>query len=375
MPNMPMRKAPGHGKVPSALAFALVCALGLAFNLWFAVLNKTGWGVDFNQFYAASRLAGTGHLYEWDALAKIEREHSPYAVPTGRLPVELYACKIFGSLPYGVGRALWLACSIAALAGFAALWPGARQWAMAAALAWSLPAAMGLLFGQDVAFWLLFFAVGLLLLERRRPWIAGVLFSLCICKFHLALGIPVMLAAQKRWRSMIAGAAASLALAATGFPIEGPHWIDRYLTTLRAPEFSPAHYRMPTLYGIACWLPHAAAIEIAGAVAVAVLLGALCRGTRDLGMAGAAAAACGLILGRHAYAGDCALLIPLSVLTIQRQGAPKWLKLAAVVLLSPAPALLLVSPLPWLGQMLIVAFVVAAVSVERASLLRGTVAE
>ena len=353
----PMPKIP---KSPAALAVALVCALGLAFNAWFAVLNESGWGVDFNQFYAASRLAGTGHLYDWDALAKIEREHSPFAVPTGRLPVELYAFKIFGSLPYGTGRFLWMACSVAALAVFAALWPGTRRLTMAVALVWSLPAAMGLLFGQDVALWLMFFAAGLWLLGRKRPWIAGVVFSLCICKFHLALGIPVMLAARRRWSTMIAGAVAGLALIAAGFPIEGPQWLEQYLKTLRTPAFSPAHYRMPTLYGIAAWFPHAAAIEIVCAAAVAVLLWALCRSIGDLGMAGAAAAACGLILGHHAYAGDCALLIPLSVLTVQRPDAPRWLKLWTVVLLSPAPVLLLVSPVSWLGQILIVAFVATA---------------
>jgi len=348
------------------LAVAVLITLGLAFNIWFAALNRTGWGVDFNQFYAASRLAGTGHLYDWEALAKIEREHSPFAVPTGRLPVEIYAFKVFGSLPYGVGRSIWMACSIAALVVFAAVWPGTRRLIMVAALLWSLPAALGLLFGQDVAFWLMFFAAGLLLLERNRAYSAGVVFALCICKFHLALGIPILLAAQKRWSAMIAGGFAGLALIASGFVIEGPQWLDQYLKTLRTPAFSPAYYRMPTLYGIARWLPHPAAIEIVCAVAVAALLWTLCRGTSDLGMAGAAAAGCGLILGHHAYAGDCALLIPLAVLTIQRQGVPPWLKVWAVLLLSSAPVLLLVSPISWLGQMLIVAFVVTAMVAGRA---------
>jgi hypothetical protein len=170
-----------------------------------------------------------------------------------------------------------------------------------------------------------------------------------------------MLAAQKRWRTLIAGAIAVLASLAACFLIEGPAWPRQYAKMLQMPQLSPAPERMPSLYGIASWLPWTAAIEIVCAVAIVLLLWAACRSSTDLGMAGAAAAACGLLLGHHAYAGDCALLIPLSVLTLQRQGTPPWLKASAVLLLSPAPTLLLVSQKPWLGQVLIAAFVVAAI--------------
>jgi len=332
----------------------------LAFNIWFAVENRTGWGVDYNQYYAASRLAGTGHLYDWDALRKIEAEHS-FQVPTGRLPVVLYGHKILGSLPYPVARSIWMAGSFAALMFFAAAWPGARRVVMLVALAWSMPVTLGLLFGQDVPFWLMFFTAGLVLMERKRPWSAGLAFSLCLSKFHLALGIPIMLAAQKRWRTLMAGVIAVSALIACCFLIEGPGWLAQYAKMAHMAGFSPAPERMPTLYGIAYWLPWPAAAEIAGAVVIVLLLWMACRGGADLGMAGAAAAACGLLLGHHAYAGDCALLIPLSVLTIQRPGVPLWVKVWAVLLLPSAPVLLLVTQKPFLGQIAIAAFVVTAV--------------
>jgi hypothetical protein len=101
------------------------------------------------------------------------------------------------------------------------------------------------------------------------------------------------------------------------------------------------------------------------AVAIVLLLWAACRRSTDLGRSGAAASACGLLLGHHAYAGDCALLIPLSVLTLQRQSAPPWLKAWSVLMLSPAPTLLLVSQKPLSGQMLIAAFVVTAIIAGR----------
>jgi len=225
---------------------------------------------------------------------------------------------------------------------------------------------MVLLFGQDVPFWLMFVTVGLLLIGKERPWSAGLVLSLCLCKFHLALGIPIMLAAQKRWRTLIAGALGVLALIALCFLIEGRDWPLQYLKMSQMPKFSPAPERMPNLHGIAFWLGWpATAAEIAGAIAIVWLLWSACRGRTDLGMSGAAAVACGLLLGNHAYAGDCVLLIPLAVLTIQRQGVPRWLKGWAVLLLSPAPVLLLVSQKPLLGQVLIAAFVVTAIIVAR----------
>ena len=105
--------------------------------------------------------------------------------------------------------------------------------------------------------------------------------------------------------------------------------------------------------------------RVTGSALIVLLLWAACQSSTDLGMAGAAAAACGLLLGHHAYAGDCALLIPLSVMTLQRQSAPPWLKAWAVLLLSPAPTLLLVSQKPLLGQVLIAAFVITAVIAGR----------
>jgi hypothetical protein len=362
--NITLRDDLRRRKTPPSLTVAIVITLGLTFNIGLAILNRTGWGVDFNQFYSASRLAGTGHLYDWNALRKIERENG-LEVPTGRLPVVIYGFKILGSLPYAAAHYIWMACSLAALVVFAA-WPGARRLLMLGALAWSMPVALVLLFGQDVPFWLMFFTCGLLLIDRKRPWVAGVVFSLCICKFHLALGIPVMLAAQKRWKTLIAGAIAGAAMIAACFLIEGPGWPHQYAQISQIPEFSPAPERMPSLYGIASWLPWTVAIEIVCAVGIVLLLWVACRGSNDLGMAGAAAAACGLLLGHHAYAGDCALLIPLSVLTLQRQSAPPWLKAWAVLLLSPAPTLLLVSQRPLLGQILIAAFVVTAIIAGKA---------
>jgi hypothetical protein len=354
-------KLPGRSKVLAACTVAIV--LGLAFQIRIAVLNSSGWGVDFNQFYSAGRLTGTGHLYDWESLRKVEAENGREG-PTGRLPVVLYGHKVLSNLPYRVAQFIWMTLCCVALAVFAFTWPGAERPFMMLALAWSLPATLIILFGQDTPFWLVFFAAGLLLMERKRPWSAGIAFSLCICKFHLALGIPVMLVAQKRWKILIAGAISVLLLIASCFLIEGPQWPLRYLKMSQMPEFSPTSEVMPTISALAARLPWPASTEIIGAAAVMLLLAVACRRMRDPGISGAAAAACGLIVAPHALFADTALLIPLAVLTVQRPSVPFWLKACAALMLSPVPFLLAYvweDPLVW--QALIVPFVITAVLV------------
>jgi len=343
-------------RAPAIVSIVLVCLLGVSFNLWMAVNNADG-SVDFNQFYAAGRLAGTGQLYNWDALRRLEEEHGR-VTPTGRLPVVAYGMKLIGWMPYPVARDVWLAGSVAALVLFVFAWPGTKRLLMAAALAWSMPAALLLVLGQDTPFWLLWAAVGLLLMERGHPRWAGLVFALCICKFHLAVGLPVLLVAQRRWATLAAGAAAGAVLLAACFAIEGPMWPARYLAN--APQLTPTAARMPNLHGIAWWLPGSTAVEIILCLSLVVLLWFVCRGTSELGLAGAAVAASGLLLGGHGYANDCAVLIPLLVLTIQRPGVPAWLKVWAVFLLTPATTLLLTTSKPFLGQLPILGFVIAA---------------
>ena len=72
--------------------------------------------------------------------------------------------------------------------------------------------------------------------------------------------------------------------------------------------------------------------------------------------AGASAAACGLALGHHGYIGDVTLLLPLAILTLQRQNVPAWIKVWTLVLLSPVPVALIVSGKPFLGQLLVMEY-------------------
>jgi len=341
------------------LAAAFACAAGLAMNLWMAANNRDGFDVDFNQFYAASRLAGSGLLYDWDSVRTLEAEHAP-TVRNSRLPVVAFAEKLVCNLPYASAQAVWLAGSLVSILVFALAWPGLNRLLAAVALCWSMPVALGLVLGQDTPFWLLGAAAGFLWLSRGRPRLAGAAFSLCVCKYHLAVGFPILLAAQKRWKALAAAAAAGAVLLGASFWVEGLGWPRRYWVAINHPEFSPAAPRMANLRALAWWLPWPGAVEILLAIPVAYLLWSFCRRTPCLGLAAAGAAAAGTVLGHHGHAHDFALLIPLLVFTVQRPEVPIWLKSWAILLLTPVPTLLLVGGKPFLGQLLVIGFILTA---------------
>lgn len=348
----------------------LICGLGLAVNSWIAWQNRNWWGMDFNQFYCASKLAGTGQLYNYDALRALEAAHGTEN-PSGRIPALPFVEKPVGWMPFRVGQIVWLAASALALAAFALLWPRIDRGTMLAGLCWSTPAFLLLILGQDTPFWLAAFALGLRLLDRGHPRLAGVAFSFCISKYHLAIGIPFLLIAQKRWSTVLSGAAAGAVWIAASFAIEGPGWPWRYVALVTRPLFSPAPERMPNLRGVAHLLPWPAVGELVLAAVVCVLLVQICRRSTSLGAAGAVAAAAGLLVARHGYANDCALLIPLLALTIERPTAPGWLRLWALWLLSPVPFLLIGGRMPAAGQVALVAFVPVAMAWERLTMGSG----
>src|SRR3546814_16331144 len=61
---------------------------------------------------------------------------------------------------------------------------------------------------------------GVLLLERR-PWLAGALFGCLTLKPHLALLIPLVLAARGLWRPFVAAGLTSVGLVALSAAVFG----------------------------------------------------------------------------------------------------------------------------------------------------------
>jgi Glycosyltransferase family 87 len=338
------------------LRCAAICLPGIALGIWLACISTPARSVDYNQFFSASHLLGTGQVYNWSALKALELQHTA-AVPTARIPSVLLGHKLLSWLPYSIARALWFGASLAALLLALKTWPRLPFRRSVMALAWSFPAIAALIYGQDVPFWLLFFSLGLFFLDRRHDAASGFCFSLCICKYHLALGLPILLIAQRRWTALIAATAGVAFWIALSFVIEGPIWPVHYLQMARLPEFSPHLERMPCLAGLLSATPSLSSLEPVALLVIALLLWRACRRAQDIGLAGGLVAAAGVLAAHHSYLGDCTLMLPLWIRSLVENR--RWLRNWAFALLTPVPFLLLCSPASRAAQIIIIGLVIS----------------
>jgi hypothetical protein len=347
-----------RGATPRVRPYIYLLALaGLCTNILLALWNTPSWSADFSQYYTAGRVAGTGRLYDWDLVRSLEREHHSSAVPFGRMPVFAAGFKPLSALPYGLARAAWLALGIAAAAGFVLLWPlQDRRWGWVV-LCWSAPVAMCLAFGQDTVLFLCFAAAGLALLLRGRDFQAGLVLALCASKPHLAILVPVLLVARRRWECLLGGVAGGTVLLSLSFAVEGPQWVSRYLAISRLPIFDPAPNRMPNLRGLLSAAGAGWGIEIALAL---ILLATFYFVARRLPLrAGAALAlAGGLLAGHHGYVYDAPLLLPALLLPFEWP-APEFVRKWAVLLATPIPYLALLTDAAPAAQLVLAGYFAA----------------
>lgn len=340
-------------------ALATVCALGVLFNIWVVVVNHSRRGVDFAEFYAAGEAVGSGHLYDLPVIEAHERAYVTTVGPFVRLPIVALAFKPFTFLSFSVALGLWRGLEILAGVLSVWLWPGRSRAAILACLCWSLPAAMVLYYGQDVLFWLFFFSLGLHLMDSERPYLAGISFALCISKFHLLLGLAVMLIAQRRWRTIAAGGTTGLILLACSFGLEGPRWPALFAEISALPVFTPVPEKMPNLYGLVYRLPAPAFFEILVCLIFACGLWVASK-RAPLSLTGALAAAAGLLFAHHAYGYDCVLLLPLGAFLMQDVRFNIPLRLCALLIVSPLLLFLLASPYSVAAQIAVISLVAGA---------------
>ena len=316
----------------------VTCLIGLCVCLWIGIRLPER-GADFNQFYSASKLAGTGQMYDWDRLQRLELRHGSHPIPFGRLPVYAVLFKPLTVLPHSYARVVWLVINAAALIGFVMLWPGGRRPDGIMMLCWSCPAAVLLSTGQDTGLFLFFIALGLRLLESQRGLAAGLVFSLCAAKFHLALGIPIFLLARRRWGALAGGAAGGLLQLAISFTAEGRDWPARLWRLSSISDFSPSPAKMPNLLGLTHALPYGGVAQALLAVLVLVAVWIVSR-RPGLRVGATAAVLGGLMVGPHAYVYDAILLLPACAFAC-RIPAVKVLRYGALLLCVPIPYLLL----------------------------------
>jgi hypothetical protein len=181
----------------------------VAFQIAMASTFHVGFG-DFGSFYTAARIAATGRLADFHNEALQASVEAPY-IPAGwhaiycvRLQAWAVALLPFGLLPFKASFVAWLAVqALILIAGW--IWAARRFGIDAAVLAsMFLPALLGIVFGQDPAFWFGFVLLSWILFERGKPFGAGMSLGLCIVKPQLIFLVPIAMLIQRRWR-MLAG--------------------------------------------------------------------------------------------------------------------------------------------------------------------------
>jgi len=209
----------GRARAYARILASVAIAVSLA---WIALgsdgLDRRGepLGGDFVSFWAAARLALEGQPERaYDIGAHWAQQKAMFGPDVGYAaffypPPALLLYLPLGFAPYFVALSLWLG-----LGGYAAFQAARGFWAGLDAVTFlAFPAVLvNVAHGQNGFVTTALIGGGLLALGRR-PAVAGALLGAMVIKPHLALVLPFALVLSRRWTTLCAAAATSLALCA-----------------------------------------------------------------------------------------------------------------------------------------------------------------
>ena len=213
-----------------AVVFAVLAALVIAGDFWLrtragvADLDGDQIGRDFVNYWSGAKLAAQGiaaKAYDLEFYAAFQREQT---VPNASLrwygypPVAMLMSLPLALTGFLTGFILW---TLAGYAIISAMLSRDLGWRWGTLAAFATPAAlMNTVSGQNGAFSAAFLAGGILQLNKR-PWLAGILFGALCFKPHLAVLVPVALAAGGYWRSFIAAGICAVGLCGASYLMLG----------------------------------------------------------------------------------------------------------------------------------------------------------
>ena len=324
---------------------------------------------DFLCFYIGGTLAREGRfadLYKPAAHWQVQQQAAPGLKeprPAPRPPWFSLALAPLTALPLARAYAVWVAIMLALLAA-SVRWGAARFGEPALLLAaLSMPANLGICYGQDCAAMLALLCAWYVLDERRRDFAAGLVLGLTLMKFHLVLLIPLMLIAQKRWQMLAGFATTGAVLVGSAFAVLGVQGFSSYADYLlhgntellgNAPDAMINIYAVLVNFGISS---RACNALLALAISAAVLLGV----RRAPGWRAISIAATGsLLISPHVFAYDAAMLL-LPIWLVIANAAQKPERWAALALAMPVTFFFVAVPPPWraIPALTLVAFLAA----------------
>lgn len=310
---------------------------------------------DFLNLYTGASLALDGNfarLHDIDVQLERERSIVPATsvlVPYVRPHFHAALLAPLAMMPFAAAFWFWTGLQAAVYVG--AGWWAQRRFGGETIVWWSLflPGPIGIAHGQDSALMLAVLTAGFALSERGRPFVAGLVWSLMLMKFHLVLGLAAALPAARMWRQAGGFATGGLALSAASLALGGLGGAKSYIALLTNPDLerlSPAPQKMVNFQGLAAnlGLEGGWTLALCGVAGLALLIALAWKSTPRLALA--AGIGGGLLAVPHVYLYDLTVLfLPLVLLMDEfRTGQVRWL---AALMLAPAATFLVLFEPPW----------------------------
>lgn len=310
---------------------------------------------DFLSFYTGATLAAGGRwseLYDIGAQRGVEQSlvgDLPSIVPFIRPPVYALLTSPLAGLEFGTALAVWLAAQFGVYCAIG-LWIR-KRFTEEGLLYWALfmPAAAGIMHGQDSAVILAALAAGFVLSERGRGFAAGTVWSLLFVKFHLCAGLALALLAGRKTRELSGFVLGGALLASVSIALVGAPGVDSYialLTSNNLDRLNPAPQKMTNILGIlsTAGIGSPWAAVLAGVLAAAAMLFTAWKA--PLWRVVGSGLAAGLLIAPHTYIYDVTVLL-LPLIAAVQQDQPRSLRIAAFLLIAPVVPMMSLAQPPW----------------------------
>lgn len=325
---------------PPSWRYAIPLVVALVVFALYSITQNGRWSSaqnDFVMLYLAGQLQPVGKLYD---AAEYYRRHPEFL--DGVAHGLIYTRPAFYSLafvplaklPYMVAFGIYQILQLSVLSlWFKEAWKTSPKLLLSASV--SLPLLLAFGNGQDIILVAALAGIAWLWLDRR-PFVAGLLLSVCSVKAHLFLLVPIALARHGYWRTIGGGAVGGLVLVALSFVAGGAGWIQEYLKILQIKEIDGKVHQMGNIRSLA------QALGIPGdllpwmlAAGLAATAWAIWR-TQTIPQSLVLALCGGLVFNWHSFLQDFTLLLTL-VPFVPQLALGTWAERNWKLLLSPIP--------------------------------------
>jgi arabinofuranan 3-O-arabinosyltransferase len=347
------------GTITLTLALGYLIVLGGTYLKGDFLTDPQGRSIanDFVNVIAAGRLTLAGDpaaAYDWPAHKAAEvraighgfDDYFGWHYP----PTFLFVAAALATLPYLVAAIVWL---VATLAAYAATLGGILGGRTGIFLALGFPAALWNVTAGQNGFLTATLIGGALGLLERRPALAGIFLGLLTYKPQFGLLFPLVLIADRRWRTIAVAATVAIALAGASWLAFGSaswlaffHWMPitgRVVLAEGLADWS----RLQSLFGLVrahgggetlAWT-----VQAIGAAGTAAVVIALWRSRAPFDLKAAALAAGTLIVTPYLYMYDLVVLA-VAVAFLLRFALERGFAASEIVGLAVSGALILIFP-------------------------------